>query len=164
MHSRVLVIGDNIECQISAAWPDNEWWALGGRWTGSFYLKPGCTGVLGKRERPEFEDLLTSMMPEGSPRVLKLGGNADQARKGDIDFRRDNSPISVAAIVQMGVWIEPGEDARVADMLEGLDLPPEKQEDLREGRSQLVAWKDRVAEIIGGLPEETLLSIVDIHC
>lgn len=52
-----------------------DWWTVGGRWGGYFWLKPGATGVLGN---PSVFDKI-----HGDSRNH---AKVDQARKGDIDF------------------------------------------------------------------------------
>lgn len=71
-HFTVMVIGPEIEKQLQpfheVEW---DWWQVGGRWTGFFKLKSGCSGEV------------------GSPGLMTKSakpGYADMARKGDIDI------------------------------------------------------------------------------
>lgn len=62
-----------------------DWYQLGGRWTGHFWLKPGCNGV---SSPPSRHDDPEDKAPEGT---------ADQAIKGAIDFERMRNEAALRA-------------------------------------------------------------------
>jgi len=88
MHARVLVIGSDAEQQLAKHSDRFDWHTLGGRWAGSFVLKPGRTGVLGERTRPPVEQMFTTGGRDGTPGA---------------------SPLRVMAVLNDGDWIEPSD-------------------------------------------------------
>lgn len=59
-----------------------DWWIVGGRWTGFFWLKPGRTGELGDIGVPDRFASHEERVALAIERTVK----ADRALKGDIDF------------------------------------------------------------------------------
>lgn len=86
-------------CNPYAKW---DWYQLGGRWSDSLKLKPGCTGNCGER----------SWTNESFP---PRDGYCDQARLKDVDFAMDQDAYNAAArfweIVVEGQPLRDGETA-----------------------------------------------------
>jgi hypothetical protein len=157
-----------------------DWYSLGGRWYGYFTLKPGAQAIA--RGEVSFFDK-DKTYPEGK---------ADSARKGDIDFEamyRENregaekqwaeyealtgdekenyrfrfdiskdetresyvtrrSGIATFAVLRNGVWYEKGEMGWW-----GL-VSNEKAES---------EWSKEFDDLLASLPDDTILTIVDVH-
>jgi hypothetical protein len=94
MHCMVIVIGDDVEAQMNSlkvvdegGWSWCDWWAIGGRYTGTLPLKNGATGKTFGGARPPFEEWLLKQMP-GTRLGTRdcTGDGVDQALAGDIDL------------------------------------------------------------------------------
>lgn len=151
-----------------------DWYQLGGRWSGFFILKKGKKGKLGNHRLKEFDPSVADLPPD----------RADQARKGDIDFvamrkeladqaekwwkefksgkgfwddKKDStkkefiskhSKVATFAVLKDGVWYEQGEMGWWGVVRDEKD--PDK-------------WQGEFDKLINGLPDNTLLSVVDVH-
>ncbi len=62
-----------------------DWYLIGGRFAGSFILKPGKTGIQGRDRKKEFAEITGKKVDDLPPNKV------DQALKGDIDFDRTNN-------------------------------------------------------------------------
>jgi hypothetical protein len=118
--------------------PDSkwDWYQIGGRWTGSLYLKKNqITGVKGKRS------LLDKRI--GEPR------NYDQARLKDIDFEQEEMKDFVTfAVLKDGKWYERGKMGWWGC------VSNEKPED---------EWDKEFKKLLYSLEPEDLITIVDCH-
>lgn len=151
-----------------------DWYQLGGRWSGYFTLKKDRIGKLGDHRAKQFDPTLPDLPP----------GKADQARKGDIDWKamaieqaenaqkwweefksgkgfwmektgitketfiKKHSKISTFAVLKDGEWFEEG------DMGWWGMVRNEKNPD---------QWQKEFDKLIRDLPDDTLLSVVDVH-
>jgi len=77
--------------------PDSkwDWYAVGGRWTGFFRLKPDGVGILGDSALHPLEQMVSNLLTRVAPADVKIlssdtpapqPGTADQAQKRSIDW------------------------------------------------------------------------------
>jgi len=108
-----------------------DWWCIGGRWPGFFWLKPG--------EQAASVKLSWDWLPEhnnGEP-PPDMTGRADQARKGQIDFDR----MRAEAAQQAGKAFDAYEQA-----VAGTDPLP-RWDDFRDGFASIDAARAAYAKL-----------------
>lgn len=193
-----------------------DWWVIGGRWSGSFKLKEGATGVLGERglmgscrsDAPNRADqcikgaidiagMRDDAGQEAADRWDKASAAANglsweswekcrtEIHKGDIDAARDfyngQAPVKAIKAVFDDLWLEP----------DTFQVPREQY--IQAARDKAIAtfavlykgewtergrmgwfgmsddkvsqsdWNRLFNELIDGLPDDTLLTVVDCH-
>lgn len=147
-----------------------DWYVIGGRWTGYFILKPGRAGV----------------GEPGAADDIAQAGRADRARKGDIDFAamaRSNYAD------RMKSWDELERTGGLSDYRRRRDLDiPEGQtreqfkayarkrarhcstlavlkdgEWIDAGVGGDDEWDEHYSALLGSLPDDAILTVVDCH-
>lgn len=151
-----------------------DWYKLGGRWTGFFFLKEGRSGVVGA------PGLLTDPAEPGW---------VDQALKGDIDFKEMRRAKEATAAKD---WDAAQAEAPAARWIKyGIEKDDTREEYIRNcGRFSTFAvlmdgkwyergsmgwwgcvsgekareeWAAEYERLVYGLPDDTLLSVYDCH-
>jgi hypothetical protein len=181
MHRMVLVIGDDVDRQMNALMEEGwvDWWAPGGRYTGTLPLKPEATGqTFGDAMRP-FERALADMM-RGTGVVVTRGSDTtgegvDRALVGDVDLLG----ITASALVQDGqvtaaseevispesnaVWMAMAlEQDYLARGMEPPFSPPDDAQ-LAQAERERTQWRGILGDHLRTLPGETMLTVVDAH-
>ena len=90
-------------CNPNAKW---DWWQLGGRWSDTLKLKPGCMGNRGSRSRT-------------NSRELPRDGYCDQAQIKDVDFSMDLKAYNEA--IRFWEVVVEGDDIREHENLAQFD-------------------------------------------
>jgi len=177
MHDYLLVIGeDPIEramgLSLSIGTPD--WVRIGGAYSGAL-------PVLGSRGAGETDDMppalkarLTRVLsePGANPPRIRPDGllGVDQIRRGDLDLSAIESPSSI--LDEHGKVHDPGytPDEEVLGMTldmaaaAGITLEEAPDEDeLARFEAKTRAWDRRVREILAALPDDALLTVIDVH-
>ena len=110
-----------------------DWWALGGRWTGIYKLRPGAiTGIVGR----------TGVFGDPAP-----AGHVDVARKGDIDT--ENCNVVTYAVLAEGVWRAPGD-------MGWFGMSSEEEAEQQD-------YEKWFQEFWDGLGDDVWLAVVDLH-
>lgn len=153
--------------------PKSKWdyWTIGGRWDGAFLLKNGARSSQAEKKDIDFEEMdkkRKEVMKEKWEEAHnveklkeKLGEFEGAAAKGFIgwlyDIRPDDtlekyierrSRFCTFAVVKDGKWYEKGEMGWW-----GMVSNEKEQE----------VWQNEFASLLEGLPEDTLLTVVDCH-
>lgn len=159
-----------------------DWYSMGGRWSGFFKVKPGKNGELGRpgvfenkpaegyvdqirkgdidfigmyedreKELKERYDEAVSKHLEGKSKSdIKFMSGVDLKTPKDefIEKRMSKNLIMTFAVVKDGKWYERG------DMGWWGIVSDEKEEGV---------WEQEFEKLIEGLPDDTLLTVVDCH-
>jgi hypothetical protein len=147
-----------------------DWYEIGGRWTGYFTLKPGRTGI---GERGAADDIAGA-------------GTADRARKGDIDLE---AMAQSNYADRMKRWDELERTGGLSDhrRRRDLDIPEGQTREQFEAYAREHArhcstvavlkdgewfdaegrradeWDEQFSALLGSLPEDAILTVVDCH-
>lgn len=110
-----------------------DWYSLGGRWKGSFELKPGREGITGT--------------PGAFNNEAPSDRHVDMAIKGDIDWAK-MADWSTFAVLKNGKWYEKGNMGWFGIVVDA------KNDD---------QWQEEFQSLLADLPDDTLLSVYDVH-
>lgn len=184
MHTAVLVIGDNPEQRakgIDTRLGTTDWAGIGGRYTGLLMPRPGATtGRVYGDTLPSFEAAIAGHMPEGitSHRPgADPGPGVDQLRGQDLDVATTIDGFIPPYVLDAdgglhGPDFTPEEEGlltaiSLASMYPGVGIDLDKMEldadDLDKIDAKQNTWNDRLAELLGDIGPDDLVTVVDIH-
>lgn len=178
MHGYLLVIGeDPIEraMGLSLSIGTTDWVRIGGAYSGAL-------PVLGSRGAGETNDAMPPALkarlrgvlsePGANPPRIRPDGllGVDQIRRGDLDLSAIESPSYI--LDEQGKVHDPGytPDEEVLEITLGmaaaagitLEEAPDEDE-LARFEAKTRAWDRRVREILAALPDDALLTVIDVH-
>lgn len=153
-----------------------DWWTLGGRWSGFFLLRPDGEGMRGR------DGLMGSHLSENG---------VDLVRKGDVDWEAMLAAAAQRAEKTWAEAMESGRDAGHLEFMYGIE-PSDTRETFVKRRTTLTTfavlkdgewyergrmgwfgcasnekdaseWSTEWMNLVLGLPNDTVLALVDVH-